>query len=703
MSSPIHRYLFSPPGLGALPGSGGAGAGGSPRQRKRHHHDEAAVKENECLIGGKEQGTADVVVGVVGVDTADDDDKGSHGSSAVFVSPRIVAAASSSWTVSAATTIAPDDGASGTSRGGALVDPLWTDSQEEEQQAWRAAADDDDDAGREGRATSSASAVAASPSIRISFAPNAATGDVRTGEARGGGMWDDIRDFFQLWPSSSSEEDRHRQQQQQQRQQQLLQLPSSSSSSSTSLSSSRGRGGLRAGGGRASPYAELGPGGFNSTLDYPSRSGELLVDSPRSRRLLLPAGLLSSSVATRRQASISSLAAVAGVEAGGGGARQDRPSHSGGGSSGSSSSSASSRFTSAISDGLVKNFPSLIFTRLARLRSRPSLLLPVHGQPRAFTPLLPRSGKSSSSSSLPSQAVTLLVLLLITLVAFSYGGLMAATSLLFLPSSSSLSTPVSGPSSIIVGGQRVQVLSADGYGSAPREITYHHGHHDASPRPHAIAPPPRYARRPSSLSAAAAAAARMTPDMELLALQAYLLSDPLHALPLASSSSSSSSSPTLDPMSVLGFDVRDDDAWEELRREVAPVVVWSLGGQSWMTRPIINLLSVYALSPEPATLALSDRPDLAAIQGVVARAVSIESSSSSPQRSLSNPLITIGGKPIDGLEALLRLHDAGELGPMLERAGAVVGGAKSREEEEAKRLERIKGLKYAKVAQHGRR
>lgn len=90
--------------------------------------------------------------------------------------------------------------------------------------------------------------------------------------------------------------------------------------------------------------------------------------------------------------------------------------------------------------------------------------------------------------------------------------------------------------------------------------------HDPSRKYPIFHPAPPKAYRPSK------SAIPITPEIELLALQSYLLADGLNALPPTIDPSK-----PLDPVMFLGFDLKDESGWRELKEEVAGVVVWDIG------------------------------------------------------------------------------------------------------------------------------
>jgi hypothetical protein len=176
----------------------------------------------------------------------------------------------------------------------------------------------------------------------------------------------------------------------------------------------------------------------------------------------------------------------------------------------------------------------------------------------------------------------------------------------------------------------------------------------------------------------------LTSTQELLALQSYLLADPHHAI-----SESIDISRPIDPMSLVGFKANDKQGWTELRAEVEPVVIWSTGA-TWTT-PVHELLALYSLLPGPTTLSLDTRQDQAAIKAILSRIVDGRSPDSPA------PLITIGGKPIDGYAPLLKLHSEGRLHALLERAGAIVDGKRVQDDLERVRRARLGRRKQARI------
>ncbi|GHJ89905.1 hypothetical protein NliqN6_6307 [Naganishia liquefaciens] len=219
----------------------------------------------------------------------------------------------------------------------------------------------------------------------------------------------------------------------------------------------------------------------------------------------------------------------------------------------------------------------------------------------------------------------------------------------------------------VVGGKKVRVT---GQWGAPRTLTY-------ADEQQAMAPSRAYRPVNSPIP--------LTASQELLALQSYLLAGPTNSLlPTIDTSR------PLDPMSLVGFHANDAHGWTELRAEVEPVVIWSTG-PTW-TDPVHELLALYALTPGPHTLSLDSRPDQAAIKATLSRLVTGRSADSPA------PLITIGGRPIDGYAPLLKLHVEGKLHGMLERAGAVVDGKRAQEELDRARAARLqKRVKQARI------
>ncbi|KAI5450132.1 hypothetical protein NCC49_003759 [Naganishia albida] len=219
----------------------------------------------------------------------------------------------------------------------------------------------------------------------------------------------------------------------------------------------------------------------------------------------------------------------------------------------------------------------------------------------------------------------------------------------------------------MVGGKKVRVTGQRG---APRTLMY------AEQQEKAIAPARTY--RPVTSTTP------LTSTQELLALQSYLLSDPHHSIP-----ETTDTSRPMDPMSLVGFKANDAQGWTELRAEVEPVVIWSIGS-TWTT-PVHELLALYSLLPGPTTLSLETRHDQAAIKAILARVVDGRSQDSPA------PLITIGGKPIDGYAPLLKLHSEGRLHALLERAGAIVDGKRARDELDRARRARLGRMKQARI------
>jgi hypothetical protein len=176
----------------------------------------------------------------------------------------------------------------------------------------------------------------------------------------------------------------------------------------------------------------------------------------------------------------------------------------------------------------------------------------------------------------------------------------------------------------------------------------------------------------------------LTSSQELLALQSYLLADPHHSI-----SETTDTSRPMNPMSLVGFKATDKQGWTELRAEVEPVVIWSTGS-TWAT-PVHELLALYSLLPAPTTLSLESRQDQAAIKAILSRIVDGRSPDSPA------PLITIGGKPIDGYAPLLKLHSEGRLHALLERAGAIVDGKRAQDDLERIRRARLDRMKQARI------
>lgn len=491
---------------------------------------------------------------------------------------------------------------------------------------------------------------------------------------------------------------------------------------------------------RLVPYADVGPGGFNSTLDYPSRTASTSASasgsaSTASRKL----NVAGPPCSLQRRSSASS-------EGGGYLPRIDEEREelvmlrSSSSSTSTSTTMSLSSPSSSVSSSDIVHSPLVALSRSLKtsitMALNPFLSTHFFGKSSASSILLPmhhtnsRSNNAQSakthSAALPlviagyriqkRSMVRYIVLLLLLL-----GGATFLSSLILpaptptLGQTSSLSTPdapfsmsvsemaaelkrqqaahshANERSTATVGGKLVKVLATAG---APKSIVY-----DAR-RGDAPAPPGTYRSRPGSASRASTGQSNgrgkgkgkgrgkstvMSPAMELIAVQSYLLSNPHHSLPPSLDSSNSH----LDPMTVLGFDPDDTVSWDELKNEIEPVVIWA-SSETWST-PILNLLSVYSLSPPPITLSLSDRTDLKSISAIIARA--------SPERTRDSPtpLITIGGKPIDGLDELLRLHEEGKLHRMLGKAGAVVDGKKKAEEESRMRQERLNNLKHVKM------
>lgn len=219
-----------------------------------------------------------------------------------------------------------------------------------------------------------------------------------------------------------------------------------------------------------------------------------------------------------------------------------------------------------------------------------------------------------------------------------------------------------------VGGKKVTVGSAKG---APRVIA------TSSKGNSAIAPPKAY--RPIK------SASVLTPEREILALQTYLVENDKHTI-----APSVDTSVPLDPVTILGFDARQEAGWAELRQEIDPIVVWDVG-QTW-TSGIYDLLDLYAVLPAPRVIPLAHREDAPAIQAILTRLIAERSKNTSPQ-----PLITIGGVPVNGYAELVRLHKEGLLYGMLERAGAIVDGQKEAEALAAAKRSRSRSVKLAHI------
>lgn len=238
----------------------------------------------------------------------------------------------------------------------------------------------------------------------------------------------------------------------------------------------------------------------------------------------------------------------------------------------------------------------------------------------------------------------------------------------------------------MVGGKKVRVTGQRG---APRTLMYAEQQEKAIGKfshvqlrfvlhsDHSLSAPARTYRPVTSTTP-------LTSTQELLALQSYLLSDPHHSIP-----ETTDTSRPMDPMSLVGFKANDAQGWAELRAEVEPVVIWSTGS-TWTT-PVHELLALYSLLPGPTTLSLETRLDQAVIKAILARVVDGRSQDSPA------PLITIGGKPIDGYAPLLKLHSEGRLHALLERAGAIVDGKRARDELDRARRARLGRMKQARI------
>lgn len=64
---------------------------------------------------------------------------------------------------------------------------------------------------------------------------------------------------------------------------------------------------------------------------------------------------------------------------------------------------------------------------------------------------------------------------------------------------------------------------------------------------------------------------------------------------------------------------------------------------------------------------------------------------------LKRPLITIGGIPVDGHEALIKHHEDGTLAEMLTEAGAVVDGQKEAERVQSEKKRKGRPMRLGKV------
>jgi len=109
------------------------------------------------------------------------------------------------------------------------------------------------------------------------------------------------------------------------------------------------------------------------------------------------------------------------------------------------------------------------------------------------------------------------------------------------------------------------------------------------------------------------------------------------------------------------------------------------------TKTVHEILELYAILPAPRTFRLKDRADARQIQSIFSRLV--------PGRvfDLTRPLITIGGSPVDGYEALVRHHEDGTLADMLTEAGAIVDGQKEVERVESERKRKGRPIRLGKV------
>ena len=109
------------------------------------------------------------------------------------------------------------------------------------------------------------------------------------------------------------------------------------------------------------------------------------------------------------------------------------------------------------------------------------------------------------------------------------------------------------------------------------------------------------------------------------------------------------------------------------------------------TKTVHEILEHYAILPAPRTFRLKDRADARQIQYIFSRLV--------PGRvfDLTRPLITIGGSPVDGYEALVRHHEDGTLAEILTEAGAIVDGQKEAERVESERKRKGRPIRLGKV------
>jgi hypothetical protein len=109
------------------------------------------------------------------------------------------------------------------------------------------------------------------------------------------------------------------------------------------------------------------------------------------------------------------------------------------------------------------------------------------------------------------------------------------------------------------------------------------------------------------------------------------------------------------------------------------------------TKTTHEILDHYAILPAPRTFRLKDRADARQIQSIFSRLV--------PGRAidLNQPLITIGGVPVDGYEALAKHHEDGTLAEMLTEAGAVVDGQKEAERVQSERKRKGRPIRLGKV------
>lgn len=111
---------------------------------------------------------------------------------------------------------------------------------------------------------------------------------------------------------------------------------------------------------------------------------------------------------------------------------------------------------------------------------------------------------------------------------------------------------------------------------------------------------------------------------------------------------------------------------------------------SW-TEPVERILALYQLDPAPQFIRMETRGDVEQLQSVLSRLVPTRAGTS------ALPMVVIGGQVIGSYEALLELHQEDKLADVLNAAGAVVDGAKSKTDAAALEAKRIKELKQAVV------